>query len=228
MESQSKGRFGQRRYLIGSLVIIAVAGAAALVFASVPHAFTTGETLTATNLNGNFGALDQRLTALESLLPAGTIVAFGGPPNATSDGGVPSAPSGWLLCDGSAVSRTTYAVLFAAIGINFGGGDGINTFNLPDLRGRSPIGAGRGPGLTNRVPGQPLGEENHTLTITEMPSHQHLVPNLTQRIGGRTGVTGAFEKNDGAFNTEFTDLQGGGQAHNNMQPSLALNHIIKH
>ena len=228
MESQHRGRFGQRRYLVGSLVVIAVAGAAALVFASVPHSFTTGETLTADNLNGNFSALDQRLTALESLLPAGTIVAFGGPPNATSDGGVPTPPSGWLLCDGSAVSRTTYANLFATIGINFGGGDGINTFNLPDSRGRSPVGAGRGTALTNRILGQAFGEENHTLTIAEMPSHQHLVPNLTQRIGGRTGVVGGAEKNDGAFNTEFTDLQGGGQAHNNMQPSVALNHIIKY
>jgi microcystin-dependent protein len=151
-------------------------------------------------------------------VPAGTIVSFAGS----------TAPTGWMLCDGAAVSRTTYATLFSAIAINFGGGDGVNTFNLPDLRGRTTFGAGQGAGLTNRLIGQTFGEESHTLTLAEIPKHRHLVPNLTQRVGLRTGTGGAAEKNDGDFNTEFTDYQGGDQAHNNMPPGISLTTIIKY
>jgi microcystin-dependent protein len=147
---------GKRPYVVGAVVGALVVGAGALVYASVPHTFATGETLTADNLNGNFSALDQRLAAVEAvLLPSGTIIAYGGPASATTDGGAPAVPAGWLLCDGSAVSRTTYANLFAAIGINFGGGDGIGTFNLPDLRGRFlrgvDHGAGRDPNAAART-----------------------------------------------------------------------------
>lgn len=70
--------------------------------------------------------------------PAGTITMFGGT----------SAPNGWLLCDGSAVSRTEYADLFMAIATNFGAGDGSTTFNLPDMRGAAPAGAGTSVGYT--------------------------------------------------------------------------------
>jgi microcystin-dependent protein len=75
------------------------------------------------------------------LVPTGTIITFAGS----------SAPGGWLLCNGGAVSRTTYSVLFAVIGITYGNGDGVNTFNLPDFRGRTALGAGQGTGLTNRT-----------------------------------------------------------------------------
>src|SRR5215467_1413867 len=116
-----------RKYVWVSIIAVGVlVGGSAIVFAAVPHSFVSGETLTADNLNGNFSALEQRLSALENMVPAGAIVAFGGPSNAGSS----SVPGGWLLCDGSTVSRTTYANLFAAIGINYGGGDGVNSFNL--------------------------------------------------------------------------------------------------
>ena len=71
-------------------------------------------------------------SAIREALPAGVIVPYGGA----------SAPAGWLLCDGSAISRTTYAALFAAIGTAFGTGDGSTTFNLPDMREVVPVGAG--------------------------------------------------------------------------------------
>lgn len=71
-------------------------------------------------------------------------------------------PGGWLLCNGAPISRTTYAGLFAVIGTAFGPGDGSNTFNVPDLSGRSPIGAGQGSGLTNRALGTKGGAETHT------------------------------------------------------------------
>lgn len=87
-----------------------------------------------------------------------------------------TAPSGWLLCDGSAVSRTNYSALFSAIGTTYGVGDGSTTFNVPDLLGRVPMGSGTGSGLTARTLGTKLGGEN-----TAMPNHVH---NFTHPFGG--------------------------------------------
>lgn len=83
------------------------------------------------------------------------------------------APSGHLLADGSAISRTLYGTLFSLLGTSFGPGDGSTTFNLPDLRGRFVVGSGQGPSLTNRVLAAMGGEETHQLVLSEMPSHTH-------------------------------------------------------
>eukprot|EP01132_Coremiostelium_polycephalum_P000510 gene510-642_t len=91
---------------------------------------------------------------------SGTILAFGGG----------TAPEGYLLCDGSAVSRQQYQKLFTIIGIQYGNGDNINTFNLPDLRGRTPIGVGKGTGLTNQTLGEKIGSETCSLSINEIPT----------------------------------------------------------
>jgi microcystin-dependent protein len=93
--------------------------------------------------------------------PTGMVVDFAG--------GAP--PSGWLMCDGQAYSTTTYAALFAVIGYSYGGSGA--TFNVPDARGRTSIGAGQGPGLTNRGLTGKGGEENHVLSANEMPYHNH-------------------------------------------------------
>lgn len=90
-------------------------------------------------------------------------------------------PAGWLLCDGSAVSRTDYATLYAAIGDTWGAGDGSTTFNLPDLRGRAPIGAGTGSGLTARTLGNTLGSES-------LQSHTHTISNHVHSTG-QSGTT---------------------------------------
>jgi microcystin-dependent protein len=82
-------------------------------------------------------------------------------------------PNGYLFCDGAQVSRSVYASLYAAIGVVYGPGDGATTFNVPDLRGRTIVGAGGGPNLTNRPLGGVGGEETHTLNTNEMPSHNH-------------------------------------------------------
>jgi microcystin-dependent protein len=92
----------------------------------------------------------------------------------------PNAPAGWLLCDGSAISRTTYAALFNAIGTTYGAGDGSTTFGIPDYRGRTIVGAGAGTGLTSRALGTNGGEETHLLANGEMPTHSH---------GGQSGLT---------------------------------------
>lgn len=100
-----------------------------------------------------------------SLIPAGTVVAFAGS----------SAPEGWLICDGSAVSRTTYANLWAVISSTYGSGDGSTTFNLPDAQGRSLVGAGSGSGLTARTLSTKSGAETSTIDSANLPTHTHAI-----------------------------------------------------
>jgi microcystin-dependent protein len=114
-----------------------------------------------------------------------------------------NAPSGWALADGSLLPIVGYEELFEEIGMTYGG-NGTTHFALPDLRGRTAIGAGQGPGLSNRALGQQVGAESHILTTSELPAHSHTLPG----VGGSTGTTG------------------GGTAHSNMQPSLGLKYII--
>lgn len=143
-----------------------------------------------------------------------------------------SAPEGWMLCDGAAISRTTYAALFAVIGTTYGAGDGSSTFNLPDMRGRAGVGAGTGSGLTNRALGSNFGAETHQLTSSEMPVHSH-----NRNVSGfeeqtlRTGTGGIRAFAGGSqqvVTATVTASAGGDAAHNNMQPSLAVNFIIKY
>jgi microcystin-dependent protein len=244
----------KRVYIGAGLALAAVVTTGAVVLASVPHTYTAGETLTAANLNSDFAALDQRLSALEAGLPSGSVVAYGGPSGASADAGAAALPGGWLLCDGSAVSRTTYASLFAAIGINFGGGDGIATFNLPDLRGRTIVGVGHGAGLTARTLAETVGEETHTLTAGELPAHTHGVtdPGHAHTVvaqGGSAAAQVAVSSSSSGCGVYCGTQQaplaevptvaataptgitlqstGGGAAHNVMQPSMVLNYLIK-
>jgi microcystin-dependent protein len=99
----------------------------------------------------------------QAVIPVGTVLDFIGS----------QPPPGFFLCDGSAVSRTKYITLFNLIGIAYGEGDKITTFNLPDFRGRNSIGAGSGVGLSPRPLGQKGGNETHTLMTSELPSHTH-------------------------------------------------------
>jgi microcystin-dependent protein len=135
-------------------------------FSSTPYSL-----MSASVVDGSITTAKLDTTVQNSISPAGAMIAFGGP----------TAPSGWLLCDGSAVSRTTYAALFQAIAITWGSGNGSTTFNLPDLRGRVPMGAGQGAGLTNRTIGtENIGEESHQLVTSEIP------PNLVVNDPGHT------------------------------------------
>ena len=159
------------------------------------------------------------------------------------------APAGWLLCDGSAVSRTEYATLYAAIGDTWGAGDGSTTFNLPDLRGRAPIGAGAGSGLTARTLGGTGGSENAIIPYHRhaMGAHTHAHPGEpylanSETVARRTvssgsgatnqlyssGATGRYN-NTGAMNgTPYTGYAGtsGNTDNANMQPYAVVNYII--
>ena len=158
---------------------------------------------------------------INELIPIGTISLFAGT--------VP--PEGWLLCDGTPILRADYPGLFAVIGETFGAGNGITTFNLPDLRGRAPIGAGQGAGLSDRQLGTTIGAETHTLSISELPSHTHEEhprsgTNWFQVFNFNAGTWGN-ERDDGNALGQTTGATGGGQPHNIMQPSLSLHFIIK-
>lgn len=134
-----------------------------------------------------------------------------------------TSPSGYLLCNGAAVSRTTYAALFAVCGTNYGVGDGSTTFNIPDLRTRVPVGYMSGDTNFGTI-GQTGGEETHILNIGEMPSHSHSIPIYS---GGSFGQTIPSDGNFSELTTQQTNNAGGGGAHNNLQPYVTMNYIIK-
>jgi len=139
-----------------------------------------------------------------------------------------TAPTNWLLCDGSAISRTTYSGLYAVVGTTYGTGDGSTTFNIPDIRGRTPIGVGTGSGLTPRSLGASGGAETVTLTdeIGAFGSHTHTI---YATANGVTGTNQPIPQNaSGSSNrtTAPSTVSGSGAAHANMQPFLSVNFII--
>lgn len=173
----------------------------------------------------------------------GTVIMFAGN----------FAPRGWHLCQGQLLAISSHTTLFSLLGTTYGG-DGRTTFGLPDLRGRTPIGTGAGPGLTPRVAGSKKGTERVTLSTQEIPSHTHTsLPAATHNLTLQTSAeseensptghvpgpvageafgpagagTMAANAVTGAINVTNTNaVTGGGQSHENMQPSLAINFII--
>lgn len=180
-----------------------------------------------------------------SLVPSGALMPFAGA----------SAPTGFLLCDGSAVSRSTYATLFSAVSTTYGSGDGSSTFNLPDLRGRVIAGqddmggasANRLTDQTGGVNGDTLGDtggsETHTLTTAQLAAHTHTFSDtdahtvsfprafISGAANNSVNVDGSGQRHDGGTLTVSisgtTSSTGSGSAHNNVQPTIILNYIIK-
>lgn len=173
-------------------------------------------------------------------VPAGALSVYAGT----------TEPAGWLFCYGQAVSRSTYAVLFAVVGTTYGAGDGFTTFNLPDLRGRVVAGqddmggssanrlTNQSGGLNGDTLGATGGSETHTLTEAQMPLHGH--PWRSSINGGSPAASGgltmdeSFLGDHAAYTGSPSSTRGqqiggtgGGAAHNNVQPTIILNYIIK-
>jgi microcystin-dependent protein len=140
------------------------------------------------------------------------------------------APKGWAFCNGQFLPINQNQALFSLLGTTYGG-DGRVTFALPDLRGRAPYHVGQG-----MVEGERAGEEAHTLTLSELPQHNH-IPNgsnvsgtLLTPANNTWGVTTqnpyASTNPDSAMDPATIGNKGGSQAHNNMQPYLVINFII--
>jgi len=169
-----------------------------------------------------------RLNILERFaggsLPPGIVVPYAGI----------TAPAGWLLANGSAVSRTTYAGLFSAIGTTYGAGDGSTTFNLPDMKGRVPV--GKSTDTEFDTLGETGGEKAHTLTSSEsgLPAHNHAIKTGGASGGlsyykGNTaeGITNDANTGGNAVPTQSVSATNASSAHNNLQPYITLNYIIK-
>ncbi len=112
-------------------------------------------------------------------------------------------PNGWATASGQTLAINQNTAVFSLLGTTYGG-DGIQTFGLPDLRGRAPIGVGQGPGLSPQILGETIGTETSTMTVAQMPDHDHTIPTAP----GLTGLTG------------------GNQPQSTLQPTLALHPII--
>lgn len=187
------------------------------------------------------------MSALNDLFDGmrGVIFPFGGT----------TAPRGFLMCDGSAVSRAVYAALFAVIGTAFGPGDGSTTFNVPDMRGRVAAGvdnmggsaAGRltsgGSGITGTTLGAAGGAEAVEISVAQMPYHGHNVtdPGHSHAFtAAQVGASGPYMYGTSAqlINSEAGETggagtgitiqsNGGSEPHNNAQPTLVMNYVIK-
>ncbi|HEY1255915.1 MAG TPA: tail fiber protein [Terracidiphilus sp.] len=153
------------------------------------------------------------------------------------------APTGWALCNGQTLSISANAALFSLLGTTYGG-NGVSTFNLPDLQGRVPIHWGNGAGLTPYVIGESAGTENVTLLYNNMPLHNHLI-NVNNAAGNSADPSNkilAETANDArppvltqtytsnAFTSTLAPTAvsnaGGNVPHTNLQPFLTVNFII--
>ena len=141
-------------------------------------------------------------------IPTGTIMPYAGT----------TAPSGYVLADGSALSRTTYKNLFTICGVAYGSGDGSTTFNVPDLRGRVPVGKNA---ATFSTLGATGGTETETLSIAQIPPHTH-----SGNVGSGS-VGGGYAAGSAQTYNPTTGSTGGGGSHNNIQPYQVINYVIK-
>lgn len=184
-------------------------------------------------------------TVQQALTPAGSLMPYAGT----------TEPTGWLFCYGQAISRSTYAALFTAIGTTYGSGDGSTTFNVPDLRGRVIAGqddmggtsanrlTNQSGGLDGDTLGATGGAETHTLTEAQLASHKHFIAANTSTTDGSPSLSASqqmatsnstgggpsytLQGTSTAATIGLTSATGSGSSHNNVQPTIILKYIIK-
>ncbi|MBS0582317.1 MAG: phage tail protein [Proteobacteria bacterium] len=147
------------------------------------------------------------------------------------------APAGWAYCNGALISISQNDALFALLGTIYGG-DGVNTFALPDLQGRTPVHQGQGPGLSGYVIGERSGVETVTLISNQYPTHTHALgassgagtaPGPGNDVLAASASIKAYTDsppNVGLNAAALPPSNGGSQPHENMQPSLCVSFII--
>ncbi len=146
------------------------------------------------------------------------------------------APRGWAFCDGQLLAVSQNDALFSLFGTTYGG-DGRTTFGLPDLRGRLPMHAGTGPGLSPRRLGTKLGTEEETLTTNQLPSHTHpwrafsgdaqnSSPDGTALAKPTADIYSDSGANPDPMNSGVVTSVGGSQSHTNLMPFLCVNFIV--
>jgi len=148
------------------------------------------------------------------------------------------APKGWALCNGQLLAISQNTALFSLLGTTYGG-NGTTTFALPDFRSRVPIHAGQGPGLSNYTLGEQTGTESVTLTVPQLPAHNHTVNGVASG-GNQASPAGGFPAvestgtsldyaNSGpgaSMNPAMISNTGSNQPHSNIQPVLCVNFVI--
>lgn len=147
------------------------------------------------------------------------------------------APRGWAFCDGQLLAVSQNDALFSLYGTIYGG-DGVTTFGLPDMRGRIPIHAGHGPGLSPRAIGSRAGTEQETVTINELPTHSHTFngvntpatensPGSNETLAQSVGYD-AYVPNENVTTMSNNNVSavGGSRSHNNEMPFLCVNFIV--
>ncbi len=146
------------------------------------------------------------------------------------------APRGWAFCDGQLLAVSQNDALFSLLGTIYGG-DGRTTFGLPDVRGRLPLHAGTGPGLSPRRLGAKGGSEKETLTVNQLPSHSHdfkalkqnaQTPNASGNLLAQTPTVDLYNTDPPltSLNNSSINSVGGSRSHTNLMPYLCINYII--
>lgn len=197
-----------------------------LAYLSLPNSWQDGDNFSAIDAASLFADLiensDTEIECEDELVPVitGEMKAYAGS----------AAPDGWLLCDGTAVSRTTYAALFAVIGTTYGAGNGTTTFNVPDLRYRAPVQAGTlnySPGVNGEAiaRGAKQGNQYGALAVNHLPAHTHTVK--AQTAGGTT-TNPAFTRGSHLATDIATSAgTGTGDQFPVQSPVLGVNWLIK-